>query len=353
MLRVEEVSKAYRDFRLERVSFEVEPDDYFVLLGASGVGKTVLLEVIAGLVQPNNGRVFIDAKDVTYAGLRQRRLALVFQDQALFPHLTVAGNIAYGLKCLGKGRRNIRPQVERLAEQTGAESLLNRYPETLSGGEAQRVALARAMAIEPRCLLLDEPLGSLDRAARGELRALLRKLHRQGLPVVHVTHDYEEAISLATRVGVMEQGRLVQCGKAEEVFRKPQTEFVARFTGVRNFFRGELKNADPSSGAMAEFNSNGMTLHVLTDRPSGPGALILGSDDLTLSVEAADNSARNCFKGTVLDVVPAHLGVEVEVDIGLDVTATITKESASRFQLSPGDTVWVSFKASAARFIEE
>jgi len=351
VLRLAGLSKDLGDFALRDASFEVAEGEYFVVLGASGVGKTVLLETIAGLIRPDAGRILLDGRDITGERIQRRRLALVYQDQALFPHMSVRANIAYGLRARGLGRARTRARVGELASQVGAEHLLDRQPRTLSGGEAQRVALARALATEPRCLLLDEPISALDAGARGQMRSLLRRLGRAGQTVLHVTHDYEEAVSLSRRVAVMEEGRIAQVGRPEEVFGHPKSEFVARFVGIRNCFGGELLAGD-GPGA-ARFSTKGLVFDVLTDAPSGPGHLVVRSEDVTLSNSRPHSSARNAFPGTIIDIAPVRLGVEVSVHIGTEISALLTAQSVKELGLACGRKVFASFKASAAKFIPE
>jgi len=351
MLLVEGISKRLGKFALCEVSFNVADGDYFVLLGASGVGKTVLLELLAGIKTPDAGRILWDGEDITHAKIQERGFGLVYQDQALFPHLTVRGNIAYGLRAHGMAGTEVNKRIRALADEIGVGALLDRKPGTLSGGEAQRVALARALAIGPGCLLLDEPIASLDTQARGQMRALLRGLHRRGHSIIHVTHDYEEAISLATRVGVVERGTVVQTGTPEDVFHHPASEFVARFIGIRNVYRGRLLPVE--SGGTPKFTAGKCTFAVLTDASPGPGSVIVRSEDITVSLSRSNTSAQNTFHGIVTDIARARLGVEVTVDIGVETAAWITDESVRHLQLHVGGEVWISFKASAARFIEE
>ncbi len=351
MLRVENLSKRLGQFAVRDVAFDVADGDYFVLLGASGVGKTVLLEMLAGIETSDAGRIFWNDDDITHARIQDRGFGLVYQDQALFPHMSVEGNIAYGLRARGMKRHEMHERTRALADEVGVGALLERMPGTLSGGEAQRTALARALAVEPRCLLLDEPIASLDTQARGQMRALLRTLHRRGHTVVHVTHDYEEAVSLATRVGVMEHGTVVQVGTPRDVFHHPTSEFVARFVGIRNVYKGRLLPGD--AGGTPKFVAGDLSFAVLTDATPGPGYLIVRSEDITVSLAKGDTSAQNTFRGTVTDVAPARLGIEATIDIGLEATAWVTTESLERLELRVGKDAWVSFKASAARFIEE
>jgi len=337
---------------LKDISFGVSEGEYFVLVGPSGVGKTLLLETIAGMHIPDSGRIHLDGSDITCERIQRRKLALVYQDRSLFPHMTVGQNVAYGLRSRKRDRVAIAERVRALAGDVGIQPLLDRLPGTLSSGEAQRVALARALATEPRCLLLDEPLSSLDAGSRGRLRSLLRALNRRGHTMLHVTHDYDEAMSLASRVGIMDKGRIAHIGGPREVFRHPRSEFIANFIGMRNFFRGQLRHVN-GRGAPAEFVTAGPVFHVLTDEAAGPGHLMLRSEDVAVSSARPADGARNAFEGTVSDMCAARSGVEVVVDVGVEVAALLSAESAKRPQFRCGRKAWVSFKPGAARFLRQ
>ncbi len=351
MLKVENLSKNMGEFKLNDVSFEAREGEYLVLLGASGVGKSVLLETIAGISLPDAGSVQLGGRDITYEKIQKRDIGIVFQNGALFPHLTVAENVSYGLKCRGEKSAEIKRIIEGLAEELGFSSLLGRNPVTLSGGESQRVALARALAVSPRCLLLDEPLSSLDSRARSEIRALLRRLKRRNITIIHVTHDYEEALSLADRVGIMEEGTVVQTDTPEKIFTHPISGFVADFVGIRNFISGKLVRKSPDKERASEFISDRIRFSVLTDEKEGEGNVIIRSEDITLSIKPVSTSARNTFEGKVVDIFPARIGIEVIVDVGIELAALVTRGSAERLGLEYGRELFVSVKASAVRFI--
>lgn len=353
MLTVDRLAISLDDFSLQDVSFEAASDDYFVLLGASGVGKSIVLECIAGLLQPASGKILLDGRDITKVPTQRRAMALVYQEHTLFPHMTVRQNIAYGLRSNGLKRESLNQRVKSLAERTGVDELLNRRPATLSGGETQRVALARALAIEPACLLLDEPLSSLDAGARGDLRSTLRSLHRAGMPVVHVTHDYEEAVALATRVGVLENGRITQVDTPQAIFQHPTSEFLARFVGLRNIWPGDLHYVDNDALQKAEFHTANLRIAVTTDARPGEGCLMLRSEDITLSNNRPEGSAQNIFRGKVKDICSARLGIEIVIDIGVDAAALVTQSAVDQLDLMEGKDVWISFKATAGRFIPE
>lgn len=363
MLSVRKISKTLDSLAIKDVSFEVQENQYFVLLGASGAGKSVLLETIAGLIQPDAGQLFLDGKDITNEKMQNRKIGMVFQDSALFPNMTVYGNISYPLKCRKLNSVQIREKVAKIAEDVAVTHLLNRSPTTLSGGESQRVSLARAIVSEPRCLLLDEPLSSLDVKARSQMRGLLRRIHRRGKQsILHVTHDYTEAVSLGTHVAVMEGGTIVQAGTLDEIFLRPKSEFVADFVGIRNFFKGKLENSHDGQGKARRFKIGDLVFSVLTNCDAGSGFVSVRSEDITIynsngDIEHPNTSARNNYKGKITDILRAGSGIEVLIDIGLaepvEVAAMVTADSVKALNLSCGKKVWVSFKASAAKFVEE
>lgn len=349
MLRVESLSLQLGEFRLRDVTFNVDSREYFVLLGASGAGKTAILELIAGLLRPDQGRLWLQDREITHEPIQSRRLGLVYQDHSLFPHLPVWKNIAYPLRC-ARFAGNLRQHSEQLASEIGAQNLLDRMPATLSLGESQRVALARALATRPDILLLDEPMASLDTQARAGIRSLLRRLHANGQTIIHVTHDYEEALALATRVAVLEDGAICQIGSIDQVFHHPKSRFVASFVGIRNFFHGQLTQTGESATFLTP---EGLLIHLSTDCPTGVGCVVFESKDVTLSSAAPAGSARNVFKGRIIDVETVRLGVELTVDIGLPIHAALTRESVQRMQLAAGVDVFASFKSSAIRYIPE
>ena len=246
MIRVTNVAKRFGTFQaLKEINLQIEPGEFIALLGPSGSGKTTLLRIIAGLEFQNSGTVHLNGEDVSGRGAGDRGIGFVFQHYALFRHMTVAENVAFGLNVRkGKDRPTKAAIQERAAELlrlVQLEGLGSRYPGQLSGGQRQRVALARALAIEPKLLLLDEPFGALDARVRKDLRRWLGQLHRQmGLTSIFVTHDQEEALELADRVVVMDHGVIEQLGTPEQVYMQPATEFVATFVGESNRLPGGL-----------------------------------------------------------------------------------------------------------------
>jgi molybdopterin-binding protein len=345
MLSIENLRVRVGKFELQGITFSVERGDYFVILGASGVGKSLLLETIAGLWQPEAGSIRLRGQDITVGSVQKRNVSIVYQDAGLFPHLSVYENIAYPLR--SRRQRPVAGKVAEAAANTGIADKLDRKPDTLSGGEYQRVALARSLAAGADLLLLDEPLASLDAKSKHELRSLLRKLNRGGLTVIHVTHDYEEAISLANRIGVMENGELVHVAPPQEIFRRPKSEFVAHLIGVKNYLKGSVQSVPGSD--LKEFVSGGIRVFCLTDVDDGEAHLVIRPDEITIANVRETNSSRNRFAGRIADIAPAKIGVEVCVDVGVEMVATISSDAARALQLEIGREVWISFKAASCK----
>lgn len=228
---------------LKGVSLDVDEGEFVTLLGPSGCGKTTLLRIIAGLYRPTSGRVFFDEDDVTGKPSWERNVGLVFQDYALWPHMTVFDNIAYGLKRRGLSRSEIKERVRNIASLLGLTELLERYPHQLSGGQQQRVALARALVINPSVLLLDEPLSNLDAKIRVNVRAEIKRLQKKlKITTIYVTHDQEEALVISDRIAVMRMGEIEQVGTPFDVYFKPRSTYVADFVGQVNMMQAEVRS---------------------------------------------------------------------------------------------------------------
>lgn len=246
MITIENLSKRFGDFlALDRIGLKIETGELFFLLGPSGCGKTTLLRHVAGFYQPDEGRILFDGEDVTRVPPHRRNTGMVFQNYALWPHLTVGRNVAFGLE----ERRLPKPEIDaRVAEALRVVRLghlARRKIHELSGGQQQRVALARALVIRPACLLLDEPLSNLDARLRLEMRAEIRRICRQfGLTSLYVTHDQQEALSIADRIAILDAGKVLQVGAPAEIYRRPHNRFVAEFVGEGNFLTGQIVGRD-------------------------------------------------------------------------------------------------------------
>lgn len=352
MIRIENIGKRFDRFELSNIDLEIAEGEYVVLLGDSGSGKSVLLEILAGLIKPDQGSIRLNEHDITNEPIRSRPFGMVFQDLALFPHVSVYDNLAYPFKIRRLPKAVIVAKIKELSEELEITKILDRFPTGLSGGEKQRVALARTLATEPACLLLDEPLTALDARIRKEIKSVLRKLHRSGLTIIHVTHDYQEAMSLATSIGILENGKLIQYGPALEVLRNPVSPFMASFTGIRNFIPVTL-DTDPLDGHVKAWTEQKIPLIFQTEKDHGVGYLIIPEEAVFLSSLPVTTSAANQLKGKVTEIIPAIHGLEVIVDVGFSLSALLTADGIERLSIKAGDTVYASFKATALRFIKK
>ncbi|NJD98200.1 ATP-binding cassette domain-containing protein [Thermococcus sp. LS1] len=340
MLEIKSISKDWKEFKLRGVTFDVKAGEYFIILGPSGAGKTVLLEIIAGIIEPDSGQVILEGSDVTNWPPERRGLAYIPQNYALFPHMSVYDNIAFGLKLRRIPKPEIEKKVKGIAEVLGIDHLLHRKPKTLSGGESQRVAIARALVVEPKLLLLDEPFANLDVQTRARLIGEMKRWKKElGFTALHVTHSFEEAVSLGDRVGVMLDGRLVQVGPVREVFSRPASEEVARFLGFENIIEGTAEGR--------VLRANGIEIELPVEA-SGKIRVGLRPEDIILSIEPIRTSARNEFKAVVDSVEELGPLVRVHLKAGeLYLRAFITRSSMLEMGIGKGKEVYVSFKASA------
>lgn len=347
MLKLKNISKKYEGFALHNISFSIEKGEYVVLLGESGAGKSLILEMIAGLILPDRGEIFHGTKNITTEKIQKRNMGMVFQDNTVFPHLKVKNNIAFPLKNKKLDAQAVQKIVLDLAQKTRVDHLLDRWPETLSGGELQRVAIARTLASDPVCLLLDEPMASLDVQLRDDMRSLLRQLNEEGMTMIHVTHDFEEAISLADKIGIVYQGELVQFACPKEIFHKPKSKFIANFSGIKNFYNSVV--IDDKTIRL----ENRIELKLPHGLTKGQGFAMFKREDVILSTSQIDSSIINNFEGKVIEIIPNHRGMEVMMDIGIIVSALISRESFDRFQIHKQDLLWMGIKATAIHFIEK
>jgi putrescine transport system ATP-binding protein len=309
-VRLERVTKKFGTVTaVSAVSLSIQKGEIFCLLGASGCGKTTLLRILAGFETPTEGRICIDGVDVTDVPPYERPVNLMFQSYALFPHLTVENNVAFGLKQDGLARGEIKERVEAMLQLVQLGALGQRKPHQLSGGQRQRVALARALVKRPKLLLLDEPLGALDRKLRERTQfELLSIQDRLGVTFVIVTHDQEEAMTLATRIGVMDAGEIVQVGSPTDVYEYPSSRFVADFIGSVNLFEGQLVEDEPDHVRIRcpELGDKLVYVdHGISAAPTAEVSVALRPEKITLSREAPAGG-ENVATGTVAEI--AYLG---------------------------------------------
>jgi ABC-type sugar transport system ATPase subunit len=344
MIRVRHLWVDLGEFVLKDANMDINSGEYFVILGPTGAGKTVLLESIAGLYPLREGRIWLNDEEVTRLEPEKRGISIVYQDQMLFPHLSVRDNITFGLRI-----RKIKPaEIERtlswLAGLLDIHHLLSRKPDTLSGGEKQKVALARALSVKPKLLLLDEPLSALDPNSREILQRELRSIHEEyRVTTVHVTHDFEEAIALADRVAVIGDGCVQQIGTIEQIFRQPGSEFVARFAMVRNIFRGEAVEGEHGDTL---FYVDGVRFSVVTEH-RGQCHASLRPEDIIVSHAPFPSSALNSFSGQITDITDKGSTLLLKVEVPPDFVCLITRNSFDAMELAIGDNIHITFKASA------
>ncbi|BCV21659.1 ABC transporter ATP-binding protein [Moorella sp. Hama-1] len=339
-LRLSGIVKRIGEFQLRDISLEFFPGEYFVILGPTGAGKTVLLEVIAGMHAPDAGEIWLGGKNITAWPPEKRRFGFVYQDYALFPHLNVRENIVFGLKNKKLPPGQMERELDAVVALLGIDRLLPRFPYTLSGGEQQRVALARALIMKPEVLLLDEPLSALDPCTKEMLQQELKRLHQlTGTLIIHVTHDFEEALYLGNRIGVIMGGSLLQVGSPEEIFTRPRSAAVARFVGAENIYHSEIFLRDGR-----KYVSLGEALlQVETDLTGRAGFSIRPEHILVNSLP----HSGNCLPGKVLAVYPRGLLARVIIDAGERLVALVVTREDKGYSLAPGSAVYCSIPPAA------
>lgn len=341
MITVEGLNIDLPEFSLIDINLSIGQSEFFILMGPTGAGKTVLLEAMAGLVPIRSGKIFIGERDITTLPPEKRDISLVYQDYALFPHLTVLENITYGLHFRRTDKAQSEVMLTRLFEILDLHHLQERLPVNLSGGEKQRVSLARALMVEPQVLLLDEPLSALDPAFREEVRNAIKRLHQSSdATFLMVTHDFAEALSLARRAAVMNNGRIEQVGSMEDIFQRPTSTFVADFVGMKNLFAAQFK------GTRAHVKN--LEIELGREPANSHGYTAIRPEDIVLSREVLSSSMRNSFRGVVTGIFDQGFYYEIQVRAGaVTFKSLVTKKSVFELELHEGTDVFVSFKSTA------
>jgi len=331
MIRVEDLSIILPGFALADINLQVNPGEAFALLGPTGAGKTLLLEAIIGVVPVTRGRILIDGRDMTGLPPERRRIGILYQDHALFPHLSVAENITYGQRYCSSPLPDLGPLVEEL----GLQGLLKRRIHSLSGGEKQRVALARSLAVAPSVLLLDEPLTALDPNFREDIRGLLKALHQDtGITLLMVTHDFSEAHFLAQRTAVLNGGRIEQIGEVATVFAQPETPFVADFVGMKNIFPAKI------SGSCARV---GKICLQCPDRGRGFHGIAIRPENICVRRQPGGARSANQLTGCLRRVINRGFYADIRVDVdGLSFRAIDSRRRLLRSAVAEGETVYLS-----------
>jgi putative spermidine/putrescine transport system ATP-binding protein len=340
-LELEKIQKSYGSNQVvQTVDLSIKRGEFVSFLGPSGCGKTTTLRMIAGFEEPSSGTIRIGEKDVTYLKPNQRNVGMVFQSYALFPNMTVADNVGFGLKVSKRPAAEIRQRVEEMLNLIKLPQLASRYPYQLSGGQQQRVALARALAIKPQVLLLDEPLSALDAKIRVALREEIKALQRElGITTIYVTHDQEEALSMSDRIVVMSEGRVEQVGTPFEIYNHPRTRFVASFVGTLNILQGRV--VDAKSGRIAVDGQEIVAARGVADAHSGEArSMALRPEAVSLN-GAGDQ--RNRLDGTIEEVNFLGSVVRVRVRFDENVISLDTFNNPNAPPPRHGEKVTVSF----------
>ncbi|HWV51844.1 ABC transporter ATP-binding protein [Pseudorhodoplanes sp.] len=357
MVRFAGVSKRFGSFTaVDNVSLDIAPGEFFALLGPSGCGKTTLLRMLAGFETPDAGELLLDGQNIIGVPPYERPVNMMFQSYALFPHLTVAGNVAFGLRQEGWTRSAIAARVAEMLALVKLEQFANRKPHQLSGGQRQRVALARALAKSPKVFLLDEPLGALDKKLRDETQFELMALQqRLGLTFIIVTHDQEEAMTMADRLGVMHAGKLVQVGTPAEIYEDPKTRWVAEFIGEVNLFDGTISG---QQGDLASIDTRAGRLVLARKDGCAEGqtvSIAVRPEKIELAREPVANGV-NVLHGHVVDI--AYLGdlsvYKVRDEHGMIVKASVAnKDRRAASLLHRGEEAWLTFAPDAGVLLRD
>ncbi|CCV15199.1 ABC transporter ATP-binding protein [Mesorhizobium sp. STM 4661] len=339
------IGKSFGSFRaLDELTLDIGRGEFLTLLGPSGSGKTTFLMILAGFVQPSDGRLFSDGVDITERPAEQRAAGMVFQGYALFPHMSVEANIAFPLRVRKKSATEIKRRVGEMIERVGLKGHEKKLPAQLSGGQQQRVALARALVFEPGVLLLDEPFSALDKSLRGQMQAEMKRLHQEtGTTFVFVTHDQSEALALSSRVAIFNHGKLLQVGAPDEVYDRPTNRFVAEFLGEINMLplKG-VRNAD--NGATGLCEDRAVSLRGNAATVGGNAILAIRPEHMSIAREAA--VGENGIAATA--IASTYLGAATRLDLttrkGAKVTVSVPNEVAAA-ALSKGNSVWLTWPA--------
>lgn len=356
IIEIENLSKIFgSDVRaVDNVSLQVERGEFFALLGPSGCGKTTLLRMLAGFEIPTSGTLLIDGQDMAEVQANKRPVNMVFQSYAVFPHMTVAQNVGYGLKIDRVSRAEINTRVEEALELVKLDGLDERMPDELSGGQRQRVALARALIKRPSVLLLDEPLSALDAKLREAMQLELVRLQKTvGITFVIVTHDQAEALSMANKIAVMEEGVVRQIASPAELYEHPANRFVGDFIGQINLFEG---TATPASEGKVKVNANPFTDVILDGSATGSISLAVRPEKVTITRDRPSDANLIAASGTVTDIAYYGGYSNVFIDIGSDepVLAEITNSArGTSTGYSQGDTAWVSWRPEDSLLFDE
>lgn len=344
--------KQLRDFSMKIENLTVFEGETLALIGENGSGKSTALKILSGILKPDsgkislNGSILYDSSQKIHLSPEDRNIGFMFQNYALFPNMTAAENIAFGLRMKKVPKTDVEVRVEELTKRMGISGIADEPVTRMSGGQRQRTALARALALEPELLLLDEPLAALDVRTQDMMRRELATIIRsEDIPCIFVTHSIIDALAVADKVSVIEQGRLIATGSPEEVIHDPKNGFVSSFAESLNLFRGTVVTS--GNGAVC-VDVSGVKIRVVTTL-SGTVSVGIRPEELIISRGKFESSAVNAFEGTITKIEDSGLSVYVYVDVGIELAAAVTRQSVERLKLCKGMEVAVTFKATAVQ----
>ncbi|MGD8449315.1 MAG: ABC transporter ATP-binding protein [Desulfobacterales bacterium] len=341
MIEIKDLFIKFPGFALQDINLSIRDGEFFMLLGPTGAGKTLILEAIAGIVPITGGHIFVNGKEITRLPPEHRGTGIVYQDYALFSHLSVLKNITYGLRYHNNDPMASKKRVTRLMEQLGLEPLAQRSVHNLSGGEKQRIALARALAVNPSVLLLDEPLSALDPNFREDIRDLLKKLHQEvESTFLMVTHDFAEAMFLGERMGIINNGKMDQIGLVTEVFHKPATPFVAKFMGIKNVFHASFMHT--------KARVHNLEFHLHSPPGENKRYVAIRPEDIIISKNGTFSNDVNSFQGKVMGITDRGPYYEVAAGTGEVIfRVMLSKKDFFKLELQKGKDIHISIRSSA------
>ena len=348
-LKIENISKSWSDFKLKGIDLTIEDGDYFVILGPTGAGKTLLLETVMGFHTPDEGKIVLNGQDITATPPEKRGIGYVSQNCVLFPHLNVHQNVEFSLKMKGVPKAERNQKVNELLEFAKLESMAHRRPSTLSGGEKQKVSLMRALAAEPQLIILDEPLTAIDLKTARDIKSALKQVHLDGKTVIHVTHNQVEGFSLGSKMAVMNTGEIAQTGKPKEIFAKPKNKFVAKFLGYENVFKAKLIE---QKGTLCIVSAEGIKLKVTGKVDAVECTIAVRPEDIALEAAPKKNGTVNVLKGTLVEFIDQGPTVAITVNAALTFKVTITKSVFIEKNLETGQETWLTFKSEAVKLLQ-
>jgi spermidine/putrescine transport system ATP-binding protein len=359
LLEIRNVSRRFGDFTaVDNVSLSIEAGEFFTLLGPSGCGKTTLLRMIAGFDLPDSGQILLDGVDMVGTPPERRPVHTVFQSYALFPHMTVAGNIAFPLKMANTPADQIKAKVAEALDDVRLGDFATRYPHELSGGQRQRVAIARALVTRPKVLLLDEPLSALDAKLREQMQVELINLQKEvGITFIYVTHDQGEALALSHRIAVMNRGKVEQLDEPDRIYSFPCNRFVADFIGTCNLYDGRIESVEGDSVCLEVKGLGSVAIaHGAGAQAGKTGLLALRPEKIRIAADDGDVGAGNRYKGVVKELL--YLGdvtvYQVETEGGAQVKALLANSGAGRIRFfEVGDAVSVGWHVDAGHFLHD